>query len=402
MTTPNIESPSVPIPSGVKEEQEDERKRRLLLLILLALLLLCCGVAFLFIRYLANPQPLTQLLPVPVNNYPPAYKFSIIGLDGPVGVAASPDNQRVYVTESRGQRLIKEFDRSGNLIAAFSPPHTTPGSRQPVYIAVDGTGRVFVVDRINNAIDMFDADGSYLDAIIAPNMTLTKFLATEIPGGAPTGTNFSYDGINHLVNYQMPGQANHSVKFTPPNTQWAPMGIRFDSKGDLIYTDITLNLHSVHIIPAADINGSWMTFNPTIQEFGSEGKGTGQFQFPNNALTDSKGNFYVSDGDNSRIQAFGPNFAYTTFFGFGTGDDGLNLPRGMWMDSMDHLHVADAVGAVIRVYDVSSSVPQFLFNIGTPGTDAGEFNYPVDVCIDGTGRLYVADRDNDRVQIWSY
>ena len=402
MTTPDIESPSVPTPTGAKEEQEDERKRRLLLLILLFLLLVCCCVAFLFVRYLAKPQPLPQLLPVPVGNYPPAYKFSVVGVDGPVGVAASPDNQRFYVTESRGQRLIKMFDRSGNLIGSFSPPNTTPSNRQPVYVAVDATGRVFVVDRTNNAIDLFDANGNFLDGIIAPNMTITKFLATQIPGGAPIGTKFSWDGINHLVTYQMPDQASHTVKFNMPNTPWSPMGIRFDPKGDLIYTDITTNLHSVHIIPAASISGSWMTFAPTIQEFGAEGKGTGQFQFPNNALTDSKGNFYVSDGDNARIQAFGPNFAYTTFFGFGTGDDGLNLPRGMWMDSKDHLHVVDAVGSVIRVYDVSGSVPQFLFNFGVPGTDAGEFNYPIDICIDGTGRLYIADRDNDRVQIWSY
>ncbi|HEY9152364.1 MAG TPA: NHL repeat-containing protein, partial [Anaerolineales bacterium] len=164
----------------------------------------------------------------------------------------------------------------------------------------------------------------------------------------------------------------------------------------------TTGLHSVHIIPSTDINGSWLTFNPTIKEFGTEGKGAGQMQFPNSALTDSKGNFYISDGDNSRIEVFGPNFSYASFFGFGSGDDGLNLPRGMWLDSKDHLHVVDAVGALVRVYDLSGSTPQFLFNFGAPGSDDGQFNYPIDISIDGTGRLYIADRDNDRVQIWSY
>ena len=63
--TPN--RTSTPTPPGVKEEQEDERKRRLLLLILLFLLLLCCFVGYLFVRYLAKPQPLPQLLPIPVG-----------------------------------------------------------------------------------------------------------------------------------------------------------------------------------------------------------------------------------------------------------------------------------------------------------------------------------------------
>jgi DNA-binding beta-propeller fold protein YncE len=402
MTTPDIESPSVPTPSGLKEEQEDERKRRLLLLILLALLLLFCCVGFLFIRYLAKPQPLPQLLPVSIGNYPPAYKFSFVGVDGPVGVAASPDSQRVYVTESQGQRLIKEFDRSGNLIGTFSPFGTRPGDRELFDVAVDVSGRVFVVDRYNNVIDLFDANGNQLDGIIAPNITLSKFVSQHISGGIPSGTKLGYDGANRLVLYQLPGQAEQKIKFTAPDASWAPLGIRFDPQGDLIYTDITPGSHSVHIISAADLNASWTTFNPTIREFGSEGNGFGQINFPYNAITDSKGNFYVSDGDNSRIEMFGSNFAYITFFGFGSGDDGLNLPRGLWLDSKEHLHVVDAVGAVVRVYDVSGTTPQFLYNFGTPGADDGQFNYPIDIYMDGTGRLYIADRDNDRVQIWSY
>lgn len=385
-------------------EEKDQRKRRLYLLLLLLLLLLCCCISYFFVRYLLKPQPLPQMVPVVNNviNYPPTYKFSIVGVDRPVGVAASPDNQRLYVAESGGAHLIKMFDRSGNLIGSFSPYGTTDADREPIYLAVDPGGRVYVVDRYNNAIDLFDANGNYLDAIIAPDMTLTKFLATQIPGGVPSGTKFSYDGVNLLVSYQLPGQSVKKVKFTPPSANWAPVGIRFDTKGDLIYTDITKDFHSVHIIPAADVSGSWLTFNPQVQEFGSQGKDPGQLQFPNSAVTDSKGDFYVSDGDNARIVEFGSDLKYLTIFGFGTGDNGLNLPRGMWMDSKDHLHVVDAVGAVVRVYDVSGSQPQFLYNFGTPGNEAGQFNFPIDIGIDGTGRLYIADRDNDRIEVWSY
>jgi hypothetical protein len=93
---------------------------------------------------------------------------------------------------------------------------------------------------------------------------------------------------------------------------------------------------------------------------------------------------------------------YKTKFGFGSGDGGLNLPRGMWMDKKDRLHVTDSVGSTIRVYGVSGSEPTYLYNFGTFGTAEGEMNFPVDVFLDGTGRVYVSDSANDRVQIWSY
>jgi hypothetical protein len=74
----------------------------------------------------------------------------------------------------------------------------------------------------------------------------------------------------------------------------------------------------------------------------------------------------------------------------------------MWIDSKDRLHVADAVGATIRVYDVSAAEPAFLYSFGGFGNTEGMFNYPVDIFIDSTGRLYIADSQNNRIQIWSY
>ena len=47
--------------------------------------------------------------------------------------------------------------------------------------------------------------------------------------------------------------------------------------------------------------GPGSNFNPQVAEFGVEGKGDGQFSFPNSVVTDSQGNFYVSDGNNGRI-----------------------------------------------------------------------------------------------------
>ena len=72
------------------------------------------------------------------------------------------------------------------------------------------------------------------------------------------------------------------------------------------------------------------------------------------------------------------------------------------MDKRDRLYVVDAVVQNVKVYDVSGEEPVFLFAFGDWGQDDGQFNYPSDIVLDTSGRLYVADRENNRVQVWSY
>jgi DNA-binding beta-propeller fold protein YncE len=389
------------------DDEEDRRKRRLLLLLLLLLLLCLCCIGTLFARYLMNKQPVTDLVPTQlVGCYEPAYKFSFGNVDGPVSVAVSPDNQRVYVAESGGKRLVKMFDRDGNLILSFAPPGTDPANREPKYMAVGSNGRVYLVDRTSSAIDIYDADGNFIDAIISQHLTLTKYLVQEL-GSLPAGLEIQhYEGINKLLTYKVPDQKDPQViKITFPanEPQWSPLGLRFDSDGNLIYTDTTEELHSVHIIPADALNGDLSKFNPNIEAFGSQGNAKDQFDFPQTVVKDGKGNFYVSDGNNARVDVWASDMKYESFFGFGSSVNGaLNLPRGTWMGRGGCLLVADAVGSLIRVYNVSGAEPALAFELGEYGFDSGQFNYPVDVIIDGTGRLYIADSANNRIQVWSY
>jgi DNA-binding beta-propeller fold protein YncE len=398
MTTPDIE---IQTPPSTSEETE-ERKRRTLLLVLLLLLLALCAAGCLFLRYILKPAPITDIIPVvPVQGIPPAYVKMITGVDGPVGVAVSPDSQRIYVAEGAGERLVKAFDRDGNFLFSFAPPGTNKSNRNPTYLAVDQSGRIFLSERYNHVIDIFDANGNFIDAIIDRDMTLTKFISENTSGILPPGSIFYFDNISKQVIYQLPGGVLKAIT-GPERNFWSPMGLRFGENGDLLITNNPAGQHEVLIFPAGSFSGDLSNFNPQFKEFGKEGKENGQFSFPNNVVRDSKGNYYVSDGNNGRISTWSPEKIYQSFFGFGSTISSLNLPRGMWMDEKDRLHVADAVGQAIRVYDVSGVEPALLFNFGEFGVNEGYFNYPTDICIDSTGRVYIADRENNRIDIWSY
>ena len=174
------------------EEQEEKRRKRLILLLALLLLLLCC-IGSLFARYINEPAPLPDLLPAPIRDnvaYPPHYLFSIYGVDQPVGVAVSPSGDRIYVSEMGGERTIKIFDSNGILLDDFEPPGTSVPERSPVYLAVDVQGRVFVPDRHQHAIFVFDRDGNYLNSILGPGLTLSEYISKHV-GGLPEGSTFS-------------------------------------------------------------------------------------------------------------------------------------------------------------------------------------------------------------------
>ncbi len=387
------------------EEEEDKleakRRRRLLLLLLLLLLSVLC-ISALFCRYLMQPAPLPELFPLPVEiNYSPHYLFSIYGVDKPVGVALSPQGDRLYVTETGGERLVKSFDSEGDPLDVFAPPRTGAGGRSPVYLDTDSSGRVFVTDRLQNAIFVYDAGGIYLDSILSLDLTLSEYIAKHA-GALPPGTTFAYSVFEPEVHFQRPGEAEQLIP-APDPAGWSPLGVRLDGTDRMLLTNILVDHHMVCEIPAEVIMApSWQEFDPPENTFGAYGQGDGDLLFPNTAVTDSQGRIYVSDGNNGRISAWDGDGRFLFHFGQGTGDGALNLPRGIAIDGRDRLYVVDAVGQDVQVYDVSEPSPVFLFALGSFGLGDGQFNYPNDIAISTNGRLYIADRENHRVQVWSY
>ena len=332
------------------EEEQKRRRRPLLIIVLVVLLLFLAAVVCVAVRYWQKPEPLTELpavqAVVAVETIPPHFLFSIYGVGAPMGVAVTPAGDRIYATEGRDQRLIRVFDRDGNPITDFAPPNTSPATRAPVYVALDRQGQVYVTDRLQHAVMVFDADGNFLRVLHSP---------------APDG-------------------------------YWAPLGITVEA--DNIYVaDVTKGQHRVLIF---DQNEQFQ------REFGQEGQGQGEFSFPNSVARDSRGRLYVSDSNNARVQVFDPQGNLLGIFAVGAGEQATNLPRGLWADARDRLFVADTVGQTIRVWDVSGDVPRFLYTFGTEGNGDGEFYFPNAITVDDTGRLYITDRANNRIQVWSY
>jgi sugar lactone lactonase YvrE len=57
---------------------------------------------------------------------------------------------------------------------------------------------------------------------------------------------------------------------------------------------------------------------------------------------------------------------------------------------------------VYRVGDAEHPSPGYLGSFGQEGLRDGNFEFPNGIAVDNRGRVYVTDRENNRVQVWSY
>lgn len=82
----------------------------------------------------------------------------------PNAIIVAPDGD-IFVSEGHGagNNLIFKFDSAGKLIKEWGKRGTGPGEfDQPHALAFDSKGRLYVGDRNNNRIQVFDQDGNYI------------------------------------------------------------------------------------------------------------------------------------------------------------------------------------------------------------------------------------------------
>ncbi len=78
----------------------------------------------------------------------------------------------------------------------------------------------------------------------------------------------------------------------------------------------------------------------------------------------------------------------------------FNLPTKVAIDpKTEDLYISDGYGNA-RVHKYTAD-GRYLFSWGEFGTDPGQFDLVHSVCTDGEGKVYIADRENHRVQIFA-
>ncbi len=147
---------------------------------------------------------------------------------------------------------------------------------------------------------------------------------------------------------------------------------------------------------------------PTVIAFdGETGRvvnawGDGLFVMPHGLTVDAQDNIWLSDVGLHQVFKFSPTGELLLTIGergvAGSDAEHFNRPTDIAVLSDGSFYVSDGY-LNTRVAKFSAD-GRFQFAWGTPGKDAGQFDVPHALAVDERGQIYVADRENDRVQVF--
>ena len=207
-----------------------------------------------------------------------------------------------------------------------------------------------------------------------------------------------------------------------------PAGIAVDSSDNLIVVD----QHNSRV-------QKFTSGGKFISGWGSFGSGDGQFNLPWGAAVDSQDNIYIADWRNDRIQKFTGDGEFLASFGSsGDGEGQFQRPTSVAVDPEGFIYVADWGNERVQVLgadgsfklmlrgeatiskwgeeylesnpeekaerEVSNLKPDLPPHLNTPYHISSQtepyFWGPVSLTLDSEGRLYVAETNRHRFQVY--
>jgi hypothetical protein len=255
----------------------------------------------------------------------------------PTGIAVDATGN-IYFAES-GNNVIRKVNTSG-IISTFAGtdtadysgdggPATSAKLNQPVGVAIDSIGNIYIADYLNNVVRKVNTSG----------------IISTIAG-------------NNIADYSGDGGLATSAELN------LPFDITIDETGNIYFTE--LNNHIVRKVNTSGII-STIAGTGTAGYSGDGGPATSaQLNQPTGLAIDNIGNLFIAEGSSQDVRKINTLGIISTFAGNGiigySGDGGpatlaqFYAPQGIDLDAAGNLYIADCLNSVIR--EVGACMPE--------------------------------------------
>ncbi len=254
---------------------------------------------------------------------------------------------RTYVAEPAA-RAITVFDAPRQKLFRFGLREPNDLKR-PQALAIDGGGKVYVLDSLLHKVMVFDAIGLFI-------------------GSIDLGTRF----------------AN-------------PVGVAVTADGSTVYVVDRGNVdQDDHKVVALAPDGRERF------RLGPRGSAVGQFNIPLAAAVATDGTLYVVDSGNFRVQAFDSRGKFKLQFGsLGTAFGSFSRPRAIALDPDGNVYVADGGFNNVQIFSPTGAL---LMPLGRLDREPGPGNFALlaGIAIDETRRLYVLDHYFKKIEVYRW
>lgn len=289
----------------------------------------------------------------------------------------------------------------------------------PPGVAVDAIGNVYVADFSNHKIRKITPEG-IVTTFAGSTQGFANGVGTEAKFANPVDVALDASGNLYVADL-----GNHKVrKITPDGivTTFAGSTAGYlDEVGELAQFNqingITID-HAANIYVSDKANvkirkitpeGLVTTLAGTIAGFADGPGDVAEFNLLRGIAVDIKGNVYLADDTNDKIRKITPSGMVSTLAGGdpkgyvdGAGDIAqFNGPTGVAVDALGNVFVADYNNHKIRKITPNGMVSTLAGD--TKGysdgkADLAQFSHPYGIAVDASGTVYIADAANAKIR----
>ncbi len=313
-------------------------------------------------------------------------------------VAVDPATGNIWAADFWGSG-IHEFNPAGSTSGMYEidgSPAPASGFAEAYGVAVGPDGTTYVADRLNQRIEVFAADGTFVTQQGSRGTAVGSYSWPEAVAVTPDKSVWVGDTRNNRLQH-----------FTNPNLTGTPtvVGSSGTAVGQFnLIEGVSAAANGVVWI-ADTINDRVQSYNPATQHFAAFGTAgstpnTNQLFQPESVVA-SASDIYIADTGNNRVVELDLSGNYVASY------TGLDQPQGVALAHDGSIWVANTGtsqtdGNGNDIIHLSSSLTLLGGSFGGPGTGDLQFYAPHSLAVspDGT-TLFVADTYNNRVQEFS-